>query len=184
MKAYHLFQKYGRLGLIVLSLLVMLIAYLVYNSKYKEYYPEEYQVAYNNNKVAVDLNDSKMKESLEILSADEANEKATDLSAGSAAGVGFVYTYILIVIAGLCAIILPILVTKGEIKTLKKMLIGLGVVLILLLTCYFTSSGSSVGNIDGSVVKWSDMIINSSIAMIVVGLITIVFSEVKSLIKS
>ncbi len=183
-KLYQFSQKFGRLVMLSVAGLVTLFAILIYNSNYSKYYDEEYKAAYDKTSQAVDMTDSKSIETVKILANKDASNVATDLSAGEASVVGFVFVEILAILAGLLCLILPVVVRNGDFAFLKKFGIGLGVLLLIFAVCYGMASGEAIGTASASTVKWSDMLIKSAIVLFVLAVIGIVVAEVRTMIKS
>lgn len=184
MKFYQFFQKYGRVSTLGISILVILIAYLVYSSNYSSIYEDEFNMAFQEKSTGVDLSDAKIEKTVQVLATETAEKNTSGLSAFKASNVGYIYTYILIGIAIISALALPILVGQKDLKSLKKLGISIGALLFILLICYLTSSGKAVDGVDGSTVQLSDMIIHSSIVLIIISIVAVVVSEVRSIIKS
>lgn len=98
-------------------------------------------------------------------------------------------TYVLILIALVAAVGLSIFNSLKDPKGAKKGLAGLGVLVVILLISYFTASGDFTFNgiekfeISESGIKLVGAGINATFILLVVGVVSLVASEVMSAFK-
>ena len=184
---YKAFQKYTLISSVGLALIGLVTCFIVYSVQYNAVFDDHYKTCYNDAKTAV-FGDNKQYTEQDAKSI--ANEAASMLSgsyaAKAAAGVAINFCIFFMIIAGIGAIILPLVLNTDK-KALIKPAIGVAAVGFIFLICWVSSSetleSGAFSALSGQV-KFGGALIFSAITLLSITMIGVIVSELRPLFKN